>query len=117
MRIASNRSLSSHPFRGRPAPSVLTCGKGTAVPDAQVPSPRLPTALMPALAAHPQHMANLIEASQRRLIDAGSLLGWPSREAVRLLDGVHWSGITARFDGPPVTADSTGHRVLIVDEQ
>jgi GAF domain-containing protein len=77
-------------------------------------------ALMRALAAHPEQMANLIEALHREASDADTLLnlmGRIAREAVRLLDGVGWAGITAQFDGPPLTAAHTDIRVLVVDER
>ncbi len=83
-------------------------------------SPPESAALIRALAAHPEEMAQLIEALHRRAYDAGTLLdlmGRISREAVRLLDGVRWAGVTAQFDGPPLTAAHTDNRVLIVDEQ
>ena len=44
-------------------------------------------------------------------------MGRVSREAVRLLAGVRWAGITAQFDGPPLTAAHTDARVLVVDER
>lgn len=83
-------------------------------------SPPESAALIRALAAHPEHMANLIEALHRRAGDADALLdlmGRIAREAVRLLPGVGWAGITAQFDGPPLTATSTDARVLMVDER
>ena len=83
-------------------------------------SPPESAALIRALAAHPEQMANLIEALHRRALDADALLnlmGRIAREAVRLLAGVGWAGITAQFDGPPLTAASTDTRVLIVDER
>ena len=83
------------------------------------PLPESP-ALMRALAAHPEEMARLIEALHGRALDAESLLelmGRIAREAVRLLSGVGWAGITAQFDGPPLTAAHTDARVLIVDER
>lgn len=64
-------------------------------------------------------MADLIEALHRRTFNTDTLLdllGRISRQAVRLLDGVEWAGITAQFDGVPVTAASTDRRVLILDE-
>ena len=82
-------------------------------------SPPESAALIRALAAHPEQMANLIEALHRRAGDADALLDLMRRiahEAVRLLPGVGWAGITAQFDGPPLTASSTDTRVLLVDE-
>ena len=76
-------------------------------------------ALMRALAAHPEEMATLIGALHQRIHNADALLnlmGRVSREAVRLLDGVAWAGITAGLDGTPFTAAHTDARVLIVDE-
>ena len=77
-------------------------------------------ALIRALAAHPEQIANLIEALHRRAGDADALLdlmGRIAREAVRLLTGVGWAGITAQFDGPPLTAAHTDATVLVVDER
>jgi hypothetical protein len=76
-------------------------------------------ALMKALAAHPEQMADLVGTLDGRVLDAATLLdlmGRICRAAVRLLDGVGWAGITAQFDGPPLTAAHTDRRVLIVDE-
>lgn len=86
---------------------------------AEAVSPPESAALMRALAAHPEQMADLIEALHRRAVDAGALLdlmGRVSRQAVQLLDGVGWAGVTTQIDGPPLTAAHTDHRVLIVDE-
>jgi GAF domain-containing protein len=82
-------------------------------------SPPESSALLRALAAHPEQMADLIEALHHRALDADSLLdlmGRLSRQAVRLLDGVRWAGVTAQFDGRPFTATHTDQQVLIVDE-
>jgi hypothetical protein len=76
-------------------------------------------ALMQALAAHPEQMAELVGTLDGRVPDAATLLdlmGRICRAAVRLLDGVRWAGITAQFDGSPLTAAHTDRRVLIVDE-
>ena len=84
-----------------------------------VPPPES-AALIRALAAHPEQMADLIEALHRRAGNADALLdlmGRVAREAVRLLPGVGWAEITAQFDGPPLTATSTDARVLVVDER
>ncbi|SDP28743.1 ANTAR domain-containing protein [Nakamurella panacisegetis] len=83
-------------------------------------SPPESAALMRALAAHPLEMAHLVHALHRRALDADMLLdlmGRIGREAVRLLPDVGWAGITAQFDGPPMTASHTDTRVLIVDER
>ncbi|MET3806146.1 GAF domain-containing protein [Nakamurella sp. UYEF19] len=77
------------------------------------------SALIRALAAHPDQMADLIEALHHRAQDADDLLdlmGRLSRQAVRLLDGVRWAGVTAQFDDQPFTATHTDDQVLIVDE-
>jgi transcriptional regulator with GAF, ATPase, and Fis domain len=82
------------------------------------PGPASP-ALMQALAAHPEQMADLVGTLDGRVLDVETLLdlmGRICRAAVRLLDGVGWAGITAQFDGPPLTAAHTDRRVLIVDE-
>jgi GAF domain-containing protein len=82
-------------------------------------SPAASSAMIRALSAHPEQMADLIEALHRRAQDADTLLdlmGRLSREAVRLLKGVRWAGVTAQFDGLPFTATHTDHQVLIVDE-
>ena len=83
-------------------------------------SPPESAALIRALAAHPEQMAHLIGALHRRAVDADALLnlmGRIAREAVRLLPGVGWAGITAQFDAEPLTATCTDARVLIVDER
>jgi GAF domain-containing protein len=77
-------------------------------------------ALIRALAEHPEEMAHLIEVLHSRVDDAPSLLDLFDRvttEALRLLHGVGWAGITALFDdGYPLTAAHTDALVLIVDE-
>ena len=76
-------------------------------------------ALLRALAAHPLEMANLIEALHRQACTAAAvlnLMGRVGREAVRLFDQVSGAGVTARFDGPPVTVAHTDARVLVIDE-
>lgn len=76
-------------------------------------------ALLRALAAHPEQMADLMEALHRRVVDEDSLLdlmGRASREAVRLLDDANWAGVTAQFAGTPFTAAHTDDKVLVVDE-
>ncbi len=85
-------------------------------PDDQPVSP----ALLRALAAHPDLAADLVQALNVTIHSAHDLLelmGRTSREAVRLLAGVHWAGVTAQFDGQdPFTAAHTDEKVLIVDE-
>ena len=88
------------------------------------PSPEdLPpsAALVRALAAHPEFMADLIGALNMPVPDADALvelMARASREAVRLVNGVDWAGVTAQFDGhAPFTAAHTGKTVLIVDER
>ena len=95
-------------------------GKVETVSGLEAASPPESAALMRALAAHPEQMATLIEALHRRAVDADSLLdlmGRIARQAVRLLPGVRWAGVTAQFDaGAPLTAGHTDQRVLMVDE-
>lgn len=78
------------------------------------------TALIRALAAHPEEIAHLIEVLHARVDDAPSLLELLDRvtaEALRLLHEVGWAGVTALFDdGYPLTAAHTDALVLIVDE-
>jgi GAF domain-containing protein len=85
-------------------------------PDEGVVSP----ALLRALAAHPELMADLIPALNvpiRSAEDLLDLMGRASREAVRLLDDVQWAGVTAQFpDEDPFTTAHTDDTVLIVDE-
>ena len=81
-------------------------------------APAEPDALIRALSAHPLEMANLLEALHRRVDDADALLdlmGRVCREAVRLLEGVGWAGVTTKFAGPPLTVAHTDTRVLVVD--
>jgi hypothetical protein len=76
-------------------------------------------ALLRALTAHPEQMADLIEALKRRVVDEDSLVELmtrAAREAVRLIQDIHWAGVTAQFAGVPVTAAHTEARVLVVDE-
>ena len=77
------------------------------------------SALLRSLAANPLVMADLISALHRRVRDAPGLvdlMGRAAREAVRLLPGVHWAGVSAQFGGSPYTGTSTDPRVLVVDE-
>lgn len=88
------------------------------VPDIRPEPPPTP-ALLRSLAANPPVMADLISAMHRRVRDAPGLvdlMGRAAREAVRLLPGVHWAGVTAQFGGLPFTGSSTDRRVLVVDE-
>ena len=76
-------------------------------------------ALIRALAGHPERMADLIEALHRRAVTTEALLDLLNRichEAVHLLDGVHYAGITAQFDREPMTLASTDPRVAIVEK-
>ena len=86
----------------------------------QAASPPESAALIRALAAHPEQMATLIESLHRRAVDTESLLNLMSRlsrQAVRILDGVRWAGVTVQFNGDePLTAAHTSERVLVVDE-
>lgn len=83
-------------------------------------SPPESAALIRALAAHPEQMATLIQSLHRRAVDTESLLdlmGRLARQAVRILDGVGWAGVTVQFDGEqPLTAAHTDERVMVVDE-
>jgi GAF domain-containing protein len=82
--------------------------------------PEVPAALIRALATHPEQMAEVIAALHRPVHDADSLLQLMtalSRQAVRLLDGVGWAGVTVQFhEASPLTAAHTDARVLILDE-
>ncbi|WP_090477448.1 GAF and ANTAR domain-containing protein [Nakamurella panacisegetis] len=95
-------------------------GKKSVIADFRAAPPPESPALMSALSAHPEEMAHLIAALHRRAVDVGGLLDLLSRiarEAVRLFPDVGWAGITAQFNGPPLTAAHTDSRVLIVDER
>jgi hypothetical protein len=88
-------------------------------PDGDPPVADISPALLRALAAHPEEMADVVEALHRRVVDEDTLLdlmGRASREAVRLLEDANWAGVTAQFAGVPFTAAHTDHRVLVVDE-
>jgi hypothetical protein len=115
-RIASNAAT----VNDTSALLMRSSPEGTPLVSRSAASPPESAALIRALAAHPEQMANLIEALHRRAGDADALLdlmGRIAREGVRLLPGVGWAGITAQFDGPPLTATSTDARVLVVDER
>ena len=77
-------------------------------------------ALLRALSAHPDSAADMIRALHARVHVAADLLdlmGRAAREAVRLLNGVDWAGVTAQFPGEdPFTAAHTDELVLVVDE-
>jgi hypothetical protein len=76
-------------------------------------------ALMQALAAHPEHMADLIVALNQPVHDVRSLLVLLHRVAavaVARLDGISAAGITAQFHEEPITVSHTDERVLILDE-
>lgn len=76
-------------------------------------------AVMRAAAAHPADVDRLLSELRRPVSDGDSLIDLMhrcSKEAVRLLVGVDWAGVTAQFAGPAFTAAHTEHRVLIVDE-
>jgi GAF domain-containing protein len=88
-------------------------------PDVPESGPPPSPALLHSLAANPAAMADLIGALHRRVHDAlglVDLMGRAAREAVRLLPGIGWAGVTAQLDGPPFTAASTDPLVLAVDE-
>lgn len=89
------------------------------LPDPLGPESPPTPALLRSLAANPPMMADLIGALHRRVVDASSLvdlMGRAAREAVRLLPGVEWAGVTAQFGGLPFTGTSTDRRVLDVDD-
>src|SRR4051812_46739897 len=76
-------------------------------------------AMTRALAAHPTDLARLTNELHRRVSDEDSLIDLmhrSSREAVRMLSGVDWAGVTAQFAGFPFTAAHTEQLVLVVDE-
>jgi hypothetical protein len=76
-------------------------------------------ALLRAVAAHPDEMAVLVQALDRRVVDEAGLvelMDRAAREAVRLIGDTDWAGVTAQFEGVPVTAAHTEARVLVVDE-
>ena len=98
-----------------PAPDDHSRPDGPADQDEGGMSP----AMLSALAAHPERMVDLIQSLGRRVRDEDGLLdlmGRASREAVRLIDDVHWAGVTAQFAGAPFTAAHTDETVLVVDE-
>ena len=71
-----------------------------------------------ALAGHPEQVADLIETLHCRAVTTEALLELLDRvchEAVRLLDGVDYAGITAKFGRQPMTLACTDRRVAIVE--
>jgi len=81
-------------------------------------APRSP-AMRRAVARYPEDMALLVQQLSVQVSDSDTmfkLMHLVSREAVRLLTGVTWAGVTAQFTGPPFTAANTDARVLVVDE-
>lgn len=75
--------------------------------------------LLAALAAHPMEIAALLDSFHRRVADHPGMLDLMqlvAAQAVRLIDGVHWAGITTRLDGVAFTVAHTDERVLVVDE-
>lgn len=88
-------------------------------PDSTEPESPPTSALLRSLAANPPVMADLISALHRRVHGASGLLDLmdrAAREAVRLLSGVHWAGVTAQFGGQPFTGTSTDPRVPVIDQ-
>jgi hypothetical protein len=79
----------------------------------------VPDTFLRALAANPEMMADLIQKLHRRVRDSDTLLDLMNRvtsEAVRLVPGVEWAGVTARLAGRAFTAARTDPRVLVVDD-
>lgn len=75
-------------------------------------------ALLQALTASPRDMADLIAALHQPVHDGRTLLILLHRlvtVALARLDGISAVGVTAQFDGVPVTAGHTDERVLILD--
>ncbi len=89
------------------------------MPDLDAVDPEPSAALLQALAAHPDQLADVITVLHQPVHDVRTLLVLLRRvstSAVTYLDGVNAAGITAQFDGPPITAAHTDDRVLILDE-
>jgi hypothetical protein len=89
------------------------------IPESPNDSTQRSAAMTRALAAHPTDMARLTTELRRRVSDEDSLIDLmhrSSREAVRMLSGVDWAGVTAQFAGSPFTAAHTEQLVLVVDE-
>jgi len=76
--------------------------------------------LIRALSAHPERLAELISDLHSAVRDEDDLLdlmGRVSRQAVRLINSVHWAGVTTQLDNErPFTTGHTDQRVLVVDE-
>jgi hypothetical protein len=75
--------------------------------------------LMQALSEHPFDMADLVADLYCPVLDDDTLLDLMLRvsgQAVRLLPGVVWAGVTAQFDDQPLTIAHTDQRVLVLDE-
>lgn len=73
-------------------------------------------ALLQALSAHPDQLADVIAALSPSVHDHHSLLFLLRRvaaSAVAYLDGVTAAGITAQLGGPPVTVADSGERLLL----
>ncbi len=89
------------------------------VPDRQGQPQGLSPALIRALSAHPDEIGALMDELHRRVYDEDSLIDLlrrSSQQAVHLLSGVQWAGVTAKFAGPAFTVAHTDDRVLVVDE-
>jgi len=73
-----------------------------------------------ALAANPEQLADLISELSGDVLDEDDLLdlmGRVSRQAVQLIQSVHWAGVTTQMDDErPFTTAHTDQRVLVVDE-
>ncbi len=79
----------------------------------------LSPALTRALSARPDEIGSMMDELHRRVYDEDSLIDLmrrSSRQAVQLLSGVQWAGVTAKFSGPAFTVAHTDDRVLVVDE-
>src|SRR3954452_1159387 len=80
----------------------------------------LAQAVSDALDSDPAQTAVLVQVLHRRVHDPETLLdlmGRVSREAVNILDGVRWAGVTAQLDGRPFTAAISDDRTLLIDHQ
>lgn len=72
-----------------------------------------------ALTTRPREMKRMVERLHRRVHDdttLRNLLHRASEEAVRMIVGADWAGVTTQFAGPPVTAAHSDPRVLTVDD-
>jgi hypothetical protein len=82
--------------------------------------PPVSAALMRALAAHPEQMADLVAALGAPVNDADSLVELFSQvcaQAVTVIDGAQWAGVTAQLRGRPFTAARTDDVVVALDER